>query len=327
MRSIYPKLDIAQRESIQHSTQTPSESFAPRVTPLVHCKDLSRRTGRNVFAKCEFLQTSGSFKYRGALAVAAREVGYGRTTLVASSTGNFGIGLATAAPKLGARAVIFVPSSIPPRKLHILEALGAEVQGCSPAGQFASGPSTPQSMARRYAQAHNHSLVSPYDDPAIIEANLALFLEVEQQLRALRHDTYHFAVPVGGGSLLAAAAIASARHRFRGIAVGVEPRGHSDFRRSLSSVVPRKNGCRARPTICDALTAIEPGKIPLRVVRNYLGRVRIQVASDKEVMYWKDILDRDLGSRIEPSSAAAACGILFSRPGDNVIIVVTGGNT
>lgn len=320
-------LHPTQRESIRHSTQIAKVSFAPLVTPLIHCKELSRRTDRNVFAKCEFLQTSGSFKYRGALAVAAREVGRGCTTLVASSTGNFGIGLAAAAPSLGARAVIFVPSTIPPRKLEVLEALGAEVHQCSPTRTSTSGPSNPQEMARRYAQAHNLPLVSPYDDPAIIEANVALFLEADLQLRALRSGPCHLAVPVGGGSLLAAAAIASVQHRFRGLAVGVEPRGHTDFCRSLSSVVSRRNGYRARPTICDALTAMEPGKLPLRVVRRYLARVRIHAATDNEVLHWKRILDSDLNSRVEPSSAAAACGIRFAEPGETVIVVATGGNT
>ena len=88
-------------------------------TRLMHAPGYSRRTGAQVYFKCENLQTTGSFKLRGALNKfltlndASRQRG-----VVAASTGNHGRAVAHAARELQSRCTIFAPANADPNKLE-----------------------------------------------------------------------------------------------------------------------------------------------------------------------------------------------------------------
>ncbi len=79
-------------------------------TPLIYSNTLSRLSGREVFLKLENLQTTGSFKLRGALnrLTLLKERGEGEK-VVAASAGNHAQGVAFAAAHLGLAAAIVMP--------------------------------------------------------------------------------------------------------------------------------------------------------------------------------------------------------------------------
>src|SRR5437764_13012907 len=97
-------------------------------TPLVRASELSDLSGCEAYLKLETLQTTGSFKERGALhklltlGKAERKAG-----VVAMSAGNHAQGVAYHARRLGIPAAILRPGATPFTKIDRTEALGARV--------------------------------------------------------------------------------------------------------------------------------------------------------------------------------------------------------
>ena len=112
-----------------------------RRTPIVASASLSSRLGGTVYLKLEHLQTTGSFKLRGATnavlglgdAESARGVVGVRPSDSTSSspgvsTGNHGRGLAYAAAKAGVRCIICMSELVPANKVEGIRSHGAEVR-------------------------------------------------------------------------------------------------------------------------------------------------------------------------------------------------------
>ena len=92
-------------EQLEPARQVISDHLEP--TPTV---TLSVR-GRPVLAKLESLQSTGSFKVRGALAaVAAAHRDDPTGAVITSSAGTHGLGVAYAATTLGVRATVVLPA-------------------------------------------------------------------------------------------------------------------------------------------------------------------------------------------------------------------------
>lgn len=292
------------------------------VTPLHHCAKLSKSMGRRIQVKCEFLQYTGSFKFRGALAACTREVTAGATHLVASSTGNFGIGVAAAGAALGVPVTVFVPKDAPKRKQSLLSLFSANVVAISSEEQ----PHAYADAAEQYAASRHLTYLSPYDDAHVIAAHSLLILEIERQLAAQKSDQVSLVLPVGGGSLLAGALIAlRAESRIHKI-VGVEPRDLDDFARSIRSGEISYNRPTSR-SVCDALSAACPGRLTFEVARENPKGLSFAQVSDDDVMTACALLQEDLGVAVEPSSAACLAAACKSGGTDNVVIVATGGNS
>ena len=85
-----------------------------------------------VYAKCENLQRTGSFKFRGAFnAVASLLEREGSVRgVVADSSGNHAQGVAAAAHLLGVQSCIVIPRNAPAIKVQRTAAWGAEVLRC-----------------------------------------------------------------------------------------------------------------------------------------------------------------------------------------------------
>jgi N-(2-amino-2-carboxyethyl)-L-glutamate synthase len=100
-------------------------------TPLVHLKKLSAEWRVEVFGKLESLNPGGSVKDRPALAVLQDGVRKGlvgpNTTIVESSSGNMGIGLAQACKYWNLRFICVVDAKTCVTNIRLLRAYGAEV--------------------------------------------------------------------------------------------------------------------------------------------------------------------------------------------------------
>ena len=93
-------------------------------TPLLSL-DLS---GGPVLAKAEFDSPSGSFKDRGAAMLVAAAVDVGATHLVADSSGNAGVAIATYAGHAGLTCEVFVASTTAPDKISRISDTGSVVE-------------------------------------------------------------------------------------------------------------------------------------------------------------------------------------------------------
>lgn len=100
-------------------------------TPLIKLQKLSSRLGRNVFVKSEYQNPGGSIKDRAALYLVrdaeARGVLGPGGTVVESTAGNTGIGLAHVCRERGYNLVIYIPNTQAQSKMDTLRGLGATV--------------------------------------------------------------------------------------------------------------------------------------------------------------------------------------------------------
>src|SRR5215475_10679657 len=130
-------------------------------TPCQYSGFLSRLTGAQVHLKLENLQSTGSFKIRGALnklsTLSPQERGGG---VIAASAGNHAQGVARAALQLGIHATIVMPESTPITKVEATKFAGAEV--------ILQGETFDDAMdvARALARERSLTMIHPFDDPA-----------------------------------------------------------------------------------------------------------------------------------------------------------------
>lgn len=88
----------------------------------------NERTGAELFFKCENLQRSGAFKFRGALnAIRSLPAEQRERGVVAFSSGNHAQAIAYAGQLEGVRTVIVMPTDAPTLKLAATKGYGGEI--------------------------------------------------------------------------------------------------------------------------------------------------------------------------------------------------------
>ena len=171
-----------------------------RKTPLAPSPSLSATANAPAFLKLEQLQTTGSFKLRGAtngilsLSPVERDRG-----IVGVSTGNHGRGLAHAAKEAGARCIICMSSLVPQNKVEGIQALGAEVRIIGQSQDDA------QLEVDRLVAEEGMVMLPPFDHPDVIAGQGTLGLEVLEDLPEIET----LVVPLSGGGLIAGVALAA----------------------------------------------------------------------------------------------------------------------
>lgn len=162
-------------------------------TPLEYSSALSRLTGCEVYLKCEHLQRTGSFKFRGAsnklrqLSQSQREKG-----VVTASSGNHGLAVALAARSLNTRVEVYVPEYASPAKTEAIRLLGAQITHVP--GDALAAELTALQQSRRNGQ----SYVPPYNDIEVIAGQGTIALEMLEQ----EENFDAVFVSVGGGGLI-----------------------------------------------------------------------------------------------------------------------------
>jgi threonine dehydratase len=160
-------------------------------TPMIRLGNLF--PGRAVYAKCEFLAPSGSFKDRGVTHLLNHLTqGDHPRHLVVPSMGNTALGAATVAPAFGFGITAVVPQTIGRAKDEKLRALGVELIKVTGAG------SELLHTARQIASERGGYFVHPHLDPLWTDGYQSIVAEILQALP----DCRSLVCPVGGGGLL-----------------------------------------------------------------------------------------------------------------------------
>src|SRR5262249_5480242 len=208
-------------------------------TPLVSSPVLDALTGGRVFLKCETLQRTGSFKFRGAYnKVSSIPQDRRAGGVVAFSSGNHAQGVAAAAKLLSMPAVIVMPSDAPRPKRERTEALGAEV------GLYDRAREDPEAIAWPIAARRGATLVPPYDDPLVIAGQGTTGREIVEDLAADALAPDVVIVNASGGGLTAGIALAVKARAPAARLYTAEPQGFDDHARSFRS---RKREVNAAP--------------------------------------------------------------------------------
>jgi threonine dehydratase len=284
------------------------------VEPVV----LLRRPGMWLALEC--LQAEGSFKIRGAAAALARLSTKGITRVVAASAGNHGIGVASAAAKLGIAATIVVPKSAPRKKVDAIRALGAEIL------EEGDGYDAAESFALELAERRGDRFVSPYDDVDVVAGNGGtLGLEIAEALaRRGAPPPSLVLAPFGGGGLATGLACVLGPER---IVWGVQSEASPAFAMSLE----RGQAVTSLPPADTLADGIEGGIAPNAFARAAGVCAGVIVVSEEAIGNTMRFAFRDLGLVIEGSAAAALAPIIEGLPAEvvasgDVVVVLTGRN-
>lgn len=286
-------------------------SHVARVTPLEELGYLSTPTKR-ILAKREDLQTTGSFKIRGATAklatLDADQLGAG---IVAASTGNHGLAVAHAARRVGAEVAVYVPANASSTKLAKIEAEGGTVVPIEGNAILA------ERRAREDADRSGRVYVSPYNDPAVIAGQGTIGLELADQMAG----SFTLVVSVGGGGLVAGAAAYLSQRDVT--VVGTSP--EVDAAMATSVRMGRVVDVDALPTLSDGTAGnLEHDTVTFGLVRELVDRWVLQ---SEQAIATADALHRaEAGYVVEGSaSLALATAAALDVEGD-VVVVLCGGN-
>jgi len=109
-------------------SKPPSISLGEGNTPLLQLENLSKQLGISLWAKCEFLNPTGSFKDRGSVVEISKTIELGKKGVVCASTGNMAASLSAYAAKARLECVVVVPKKTPESKLQQALVCGATLE-------------------------------------------------------------------------------------------------------------------------------------------------------------------------------------------------------
>jgi threonine dehydratase len=296
-----------------------AERIRPHVreTPVDPSAELSGLGGAEVRLKMEHLQTTGSFKLRGAmnrlLLLTPEER---RRGIVAASSGNHGMAVSWGMKALGGRATIFVPENASPVKLQAMRDHGAEVR----ARGTDSGLS--EIEARRHSEERGLPYISPYNDPEVVAGQGTVGLEIGRQVDAA--DAIF--VALGGGGLISGIGLALEGLGRKADLVACSPANSAVMHHSLEA--GRILDLESLPTLSDGTAgAVEHGAITFDLCRRLV--TRSVLVSEVEIRAAMRLVMERHHTLIEGAAAVAVAGYLKEKErfrGRRVVIVLCGAN-
>lgn len=290
------------------------EPYAHR-TPVMSSRQVDAWLGCRAVFKCENLQKTGAFKFRGACnAVMSLSDAEAARGVVTHSSGNHGAALAAAAGLRGITAHVVMPRTAPSVKRAAVEGYGANVIECEPT-LAAREETTALVMDETGA-----TLIHPFDDLRVITGQATAALELLEEVGEL--DT--IVCPVGGGGLSSGTALATHFLSPSTEVVLGEPQAVDDAYRSFQAghFIPADD----TPTIADGLKT-SLGEHTYPIIRDYVSRI-VTVSEDEIIEAMRFIWTR-MKLIIEPSSAVAVAAVRKDRnrlSAQQVGIIISGGN-
>jgi len=284
-------------------------------TPVVRSRTLEARVGAEVFVKCENLQRSGSFKFRGAYNAVSRLSPEERARgVLAYSSGNHAQALALAGRLLAVPTAIVMPNNAPRAKLEATRGYGAEVILYDPMTRIR------EEVAAEIQRQRGMVLIPPYDHPDVVSGQGTAGLELLEEVGEL--DL--IIAPCGGGGLLSGTALA-ASERADCRVIGAEPELADDAARTFrTGVIQRVHN---PPTVADGLRTPYLGQITWPVIRRHVAD--IVTVTEAEIVAAMRFFWTRMKLVVEPSGAVPLAALLKQRDfagATRIGLIISGGN-
>ena len=286
-------------------------------TPCIYAQVVSEAIGANVFLKLENLQTTGSFKERGALnrllTLTDEEKQNG---VIAASAGNHAQGVAFHATRLGIESTIVMPEGTPLVKVSRTSEYGAKV--------ILHGKNYDESFAHAadLAKKNRSFLVHAYDDEEIISGQGTVAFEILEQCP----DVDVCIVPVGGGGLLSGIATVMANQDKPVTCFGVEHQDIPSMQAALESGGPVE--LQPKATIAEGIAVRRVGVLCHAICREHVAGFA-SVSDDEIARAILYLMERE--KTVAEGAGATGLAALLARKldfvkGKNVVVLVCGGN-
>lgn len=286
-------------------------------TPLVEETPLSERAGGRVLSKLENLQTTGSFKIRGA---ANKVLSLDRARVpgvIAASAGNHARGVARAAKEAGIPATLVMPVWAP-----VSKSAAAKREGGGNARIIHHGETFDDAAEHAASLAGESGLemIHPFDDPMVIAGQGTLGIELVEEI-GFPGTVY---VPVGGGGLLAGIGAAVKETYPDAELVAVQAQGASSLLPSLAA--GRPVGCPEARTIADGIAVASLSERTFEAAKRWVDDV--VVVDDEEIAAAILYALEEMKTTLEGAGAAPLAALLYKRPPKRfpAVMVLSGGN-
>ena len=300
-------------ETIQHA----HDRIKPYIfnTPIKSNNEINQAAQSNIFFKCENLQYSGSFKFRGASnAVFSLNDEEANNGVLTVSSGNHGTALSLAAKTRGISATVILPSNATEYKRNLIEELGANIIECEP---------TVKSREKTLLDIKKETgatVIHPYNDYRIMSGQGTIALEIIEKISDL--DIIMF--PIGGGGLISGNAVALHSISPKLNIIGVEPALANDAQQSIrkKKLIPSNYP----ETIADGLrTSLGSKTFP--IILQYIED--IITAPEETIIPTMEWMTEKFNDKVEPSCAVPLAALMKNKSffaGKKIAIVISGGN-
>lgn len=287
-------------------------------TPILRCAALEQLLGdgTEVIAKLEFLQRTGTFKARGALATLKSLMpAQLKRGVTAVSAGNHAIATAFAAQATGTSAKVVMIKTANPSRIEGCRSYGAEVV-------LADDVHEAFEVAERIQQEEGRFFVHPFEGPTIARGTGTVGLEICEQVS----EFDALLVPVGGGGLIGGIANAVKQLRPDVEITGIEPEGADTMHRSRAAGSPQ--AIERVTTIADSLGA--PFAMPYSFALAEQNVDHLAMVNDEQLRRAMGFLFQRMKLAVEPACAATTAALLWPLRdrlrGQRVVLVMCGSN-
>jgi len=289
-------------------------------TPLALNNNLSAVYDANISFKREDLQRVRSYKIRGAYnkmaTMSQEDLGRG---LVCASAGNHAQGVAFACQTMKVRGTIFMPLPTPGQKLEQVKMFGGSYIDVVLHGDTFDEA---KDAAMRFCSENDGIFIHPFDDPAIIEGQATVGLEILEQSR---EPVDYLFVPIGGGGLAAGVCSVFQELSPQTKIIGVEPSAAASMKKALE---------KGRPVLLEKISRFVDGAAVQQV-----GNLTFELC--KDVLYDMATVDEGLVCEtilslynkdaivVEPAGALSVAALERYKDeikGKNVVCVISGSN-
>lgn len=285
-------------------------------TPLVYSPSLSKMFEGEIYLKLENLQTTGSFKIRGAtytILTHKDEIGHGG--VVAASAGNHAQGVALAARRALIPATIVMPEWASITKQEATRGYGGEV--------VIEGQSLKECVKKAEQMAlEGKTFIHPFDDPDIIVGQGTMGLEILEDLK----ETDMILVPIGGGGIISgiASTVKSIRPGIKviGVQSAACPSAYESYRSGKITSVDSYH------SIADGISVKQVGNLNFDIIKKCVDDV-VLVEEDQIAAAILLLLERKKilaeGAGAVPLAALLNGSVTVPR-GSRVVLLISGGN-
>jgi threonine dehydratase len=299
-------------EAFEEAAEKVKEATIP--TPLIYSDYFSQECDNKVYLKPENMQRTGAYKVRGAyykistLTDAEKDRG-----LITASAGNHAQGVAYAAQKCGAHAVIVMPSTTPLIKVERTKSYGAEVILHGDVYDEASA------YALSLADEKGYTVIPPFNDLAVATGQGTIAMEIVADLPVVDY----ILVPIGGGGLATGVSTLAKLLNPNIHVIGVEPEGAACMTASLKAghvvTLPSAN------TIADGTAVLTPGDKVFPYLQKNLDGI-ITIADDELIAAFLDMVENHK-MIVENSGLLSVAALKHLKTKDKkVVSILSGGN-
>ena len=296
-------------------------------TPLMYSNRLSKEYNCNIFLKREDLQTTRSFKIRGAFnkiykTLIKKDIKYNKITAV--SAGNHAQGVCYVSNKLNINCDIYIPENTPKQKINSLYQYNN-------INVIKYGNSFDETYLHYINNNNNNNniFIHPFNDIDIIEGQGTILNEI-----------YNNIIPdyvistIGGGGLMSGLINNNNNNYLKQCMlpclntkfIGVEPYGSSNMYHSIMN-----NGIIEKDTKCsfvDGASVNKVGDITFNIIKNNINKI-IRIDNDELCydlinLYQKDGIISELAGTLPISALRHLDKNKIKHK--NIVCIISGGN-